>query len=155
MLVAALAWYSGQTGGGKDMPQEGNHLGVLVYSPTCPHCHSLMKYLDEKYPDAPILRTTDGSKIKEYLKEAGVSWDGGVPIMAVRVDGNVFVLSGFPSENQDVNGYFMGREKELSLCKGMRGTPYPNEQNYLFCILPDGKILGNKYVVDWVLSKIG
>jgi len=136
------------------MAPEGNYVGVLVYSPTCPHCENLRAYLEKKYPDVPLLETTDGSKIRPYLREANVTWQGGVPIMALRIDGKVYIVSGFPSKYQDKGGYINGKDWEESFCRGVHGKMYPSERNYLFCIRPDGSIIGNEHAIDWLMEQL-
>lgn len=130
------------------------YIGVLVYSPTCPHCENLRAYLHSKYPNAPIFETTDAAKIRPYLDEANVNWQGGVPIMAVKVNGKIYVISGFPAKFQDKNGYINGKDWEEGLCRGVHGKFYPSERNYLFCIRPDGEIIGNEHAIDWIMHKI-
>ncbi len=134
--------------------QKRDYAGILVYSPTCPHCENLRAYLQKKYPNAPILETTDAAKIQPYLDEANVNWQGGVPIMAIDVNGKIYVISGFPAKFQDKNGYINGKEWEEGLCRGVHGTFYPSDKNYLFCIRPDGEIIGNEHAIDWIMSKI-
>lgn len=138
----------------QNVQEDGNYVGVLVYSPSCPHCHALINYLNEKYPEVPILRTTDASKIKQYLEEAGVAWQGGVPILAIKANSKVYVISGFPSESQLKDGYFFGADREKQLCAQWNGTAYEENGRYLFCQLKDGTIIGNEHAVDWVMSKI-
>ncbi len=137
----------------------GNEKGagkiIIVYSPTCPHCENLLAYLEKHYPDAPITKSTDPQIVRPYLEEANVVWQGGVPIMVVVTDNNVYIISGFPSKYQDKNGYINGRAWEMSWCRGIHGKMYPSERNYFFCIRPDGTIIGNEHAVDWVMEQLG
>ncbi len=129
---------------------------LIVYNPECPHCHELLAYIQKYYPNAPITKTTNGSVAQEPLQAAGVQWDGGVPLMIVRLpDGNYIVLEGFPAAQQNVNGYVYGQKSEEAMCKQLKGTSVDINGQYAFCKLPNGTIIGNEHAVDWVMEKLG
>lgn len=125
----------------------------LVYSPTCPHCHHLMEYLDKLNPKVNIVKTTDSRKIYSCLKKYGVDWDFGVPIMFANVSGVITMIQGYPSSSQDVDGYFLGLQKEEQICKNS-GTPiYNSNGTYMFCRIGTAKYLGNMYSVSYLVSQ--
>ncbi len=122
----------------------------LVYSPVCPHCHHLMGYL--KGMGVNAILTTDISPVAPALERAGFSWDGGVPLLVCVADRNVVIMEGFPSSSQDVNGYFLGMEREEEICRGLKGTPVYEGGVYAYCVLPTGALLGNVRALQVVVS---
>lgn len=48
----------------------------------------------------------------------------------------------------------MGKKQEESFCKQIGGTPYYENNTYLFCIRKNGMIIGNEHAVDWLMDKI-
>ena len=126
----------------------------LVYSPYCPHCHHLIEYLDTKnLKDVSILKTTNGKATYECLLKENFKWNFGVPIVFAKVNSTLIVIEGYPSVDQDVNGYFLGKEKEEDICDASEGEKFFDKNGrYLFCKLPDGTILGNKYAIDYLLK---
>ncbi len=123
----------------------------VVYSPTCPHCHALMSYLEEK--GVKFDRTQDGREAARVLLRNGIDWKGGVPVMYTVVNGTVYAVEGFPAGSQLKDGYFLGREREEELCSEMGGKPYHYNGSYRFCKLPNGMFLGNVYSVDYVVGQ--
>ncbi len=141
----------------KSMGQSFNVTGndsviYLIYSEACPHCHTLMNYLESRHEGVKLVKTTNGAAFKEVLDRYGVKWDFGVPMMFAIAGGNFIGLEGFPTESQDVDGYFMGREFEQQLCQSRGGTPYLVDGSYLFCKLPSGFFLGNEHSVDHLVN---
>lgn len=127
----------------------------LIYSPTCPHCGHLMEYLKnfEGEKNITIVKTTQTSKYFGILKKFNFTWDGGVPLLfAIVKNKTLIVIEGYPSERQDVNGYFLGKEKEQTLCKRINGKEVFENGKYKFCKLPNNIILGNKYAVDYLIN---
>ncbi len=128
----------------------------LIYSPTCPHCHELRKYLASVNTNVKIVETTEAGKFYRKLKQLGVEWDGGVPLLfAVLKNNTVIAIEGYPAAQQEVNGYFLGREKEIEICNSLKGRSVYIGGEYKFCILPSGIILGNRYAVDYLLEICG
>ena len=127
----------------------------IGYSPTCPHCHHLLEYIDSLNVEGiKILSTTNGRYIYDCLSKHGIRWDFGVPIMFAWFDSKLFVIQGFPSSSQDSEGYFLGKEKEIEYCKSSNGKlNYDENGRYLFCTLPNGIVLGNRNAVDYLLKK--
>ena len=136
---------------------------VLIYSDTCPHCHALINYLEEKnaFKEMNIVKTTDPSPYIPLLAKMGINFSGVPTFIIYAPEMNIpsgiktapfIVIVGFPSDYQNKDGYFMGREKELEYCQGMHGTPYYENNIYLFCVLPDGTVLGNEHAIDWILQ---
>ena len=109
-----------------------------------------MDYL--KAMEVNAVLTTDVSPISPALRRAGFSWDGGVPLLVCVTEKNVVIMEGFPSASQDVNGYFLGAEKEESLCRQMKGTPVYDGNVYAYCIMPSGALLGNAHALQVVVS---
>lgn len=82
---------------------------LLFYSPTCPHCHAAMEFLDnkvaKKYPELKITKhntsTRSGANYYMYYKKK-LQWDGnGVP---VAVFGDKYEM-GFGSEDNSGKNY--------------------------------------------------
>ncbi|MCD6403201.1 MAG: hypothetical protein J7K98_02650 [Candidatus Aenigmarchaeota archaeon] len=124
----------------------------LVYSDTCPHCHHLLEYLSKIKTNVTIVKTKDSQKAYKCLQSQGFSWNFGVPIMFARTDKKLIVIEGYPSKSQDKNGYFMGMDYEYSLCNSSNGKPYYENGTYVFCEMPEGKILGNEYAVRYLIN---
>ncbi|NPA76815.1 MAG: hypothetical protein GXN93_03615 [Candidatus Diapherotrites archaeon] len=161
ILVIASTWTGHKTSTEPAWNAETN--AVLIYSPTCVHCHALIQYLQEKnaFDEMNIVKTTNPSPYIPLLSKMGLGFNGVPTFIVYAPDANIpakiktapfIVMIGFPSEYQDKNGYFMGENKELSYCKDMHGVPYYENNTYLFCIRPDGTILGNEHAVDWILK---
>ncbi len=116
---------------------------VLVGDPTCPHCINLKRYLEEYNIPYMEVSRSEGFRI---VRELNLSWDGSVPLLIAK---NMVVL-GFPSKNQEVNGLF---PQEEELCKRL-GTPVYENNVYQYCVLKDGKILGNVNVIKKIAQSI-
>ena len=123
----------------------------LVYSPACPHCHHLMDYLSTITTNVTIIETTDARRIYSCLKKENIDWDFGVPIMVAKINNAMYMVSGYPSVDQDMNGYFMGKDKEEQICNS-GGKPIYVNGSYAFCEIGNNKYLGNKYSVDYLIS---
>ena len=125
----------------------------IIFSPTCPHCHSLIDYVESKNTGLPIVKTTEGGKYVKFLESHGVKWDGGVPLLFVLLKNETLIaVNGYPAESQEKDGYFYGMDYEKSMCEKMNGEPFYENGEYKFCKLPNGMILGNKYSVDYVIE---
>lgn len=132
----------------------GNESTVyLLYSPTCPHCHAMIEYIESKRMGVKLIKTMETSKYAKYLMaNCSFKWDGGVPLLfAVLKNGTLIAIEGYPAKSQEKNGYFMGKEYEINMCNKLKGTPIYENGEYRFCKLPNKAILGNKYAVDYVL----
>ncbi len=124
----------------------------LIYSPTCPHCKALIKYIDNTNVNVSIIKTRDG-KYGSYLKQFNFSWNGAVPLLfGILKNNTAIIIQGYPSEGQEKNGYFMGMEYEIKICENLNGEKIYENGKYLFCKLPTGVIMGNKYAVDYLLK---
>jgi len=115
----------------------------VVYSPTCPHCHHLLSYLETVNTPVKIVKTMDSVNMMSCLRKHNISWDFGVPLVVAFTKNKTYVMEGYPASIQDKNGYFMGKNFEENLCKQEKGKPIYINGIYSFCVLPDGKILGN------------
>lgn len=131
---------------------ENDSVVYLAYSETCPHCHTLIRYIQSKQSSVKVMSTTQGADFKTTLDGYGVQWGFGVPMIFAIVDGQLLGVEGFPDESQDIDGYFMGKDFERRLCDSRGGEPQLKEGDYKFCKLPNGFFLGNKNAVDYVLS---
>lgn len=124
----------------------------LIYSLTCPHCKAMIKYIDSLNKNVSVIKVTD-SRYGALLKKFNFSWDGGVPLLfAVLENNTLIVIQGYPAESQEKDGYFMGMDYELSMCESLKGEKIYENGKYVFCKLPNGAILGNKYAVDYLFS---
>ncbi|OYT42494.1 MAG: hypothetical protein B6U78_01180 [Candidatus Aenigmarchaeota archaeon ex4484_224] len=132
----------------------GSSTIYLIYSSSCPHCHHLIETLQSlDLKGVSIIQSMNGKEAFYCLNQRNFTWNFGVPIVFALVNDKLIVIEGYPSSSQDVNGYFLGKEKEESFCKSMNGNPiYDNSGNYLFCKLPDGTILGNKYAIEYLID---
>lgn len=150
--VLIATWFSVPT---TAVTSEGESTIYLIYSPVCPHCHHMMEYLREiaKEHEIRIVETMNSS-YAVYLKEKfNFTWDGGVPLLfAVLSNDTLITIEGYPSVSQDVNGYFLGKEKEQELCKRWGGECVYENNEYKFCKLSNGVIVGNKYAVDRIVN---
>ena len=163
VLAVAATWGGQRTAAKPAWDARTN--AVIIYSESCPHCHALIRYLEEKnaFEELNIVKTTDASPYIPLLAKMGINFSGVPTFIMYAPEMNIpsavktapfIVIVGFPSNNQNKNGYFMGKEKELEYCQGMRGTPYYENNTYLFCVLPDGTVLGNEHAINWIMSKI-
>ncbi len=130
--------------------------GVIywTYSPTCPHCQHLEDTLKKlNYSFVPV----SPEETYKILAKYNYTWKGGVPIVYAKIGNKLYIIEGFPAKSQDINGYFMGKEFDLKLCKEMGGTPYYENGTYLFCILKNTTnytvITGNVYAIEWLINK--
>jgi hypothetical protein len=133
-------------------PQES--VVYLIYSPICPHCHHMIEYLQTFENEIKIVKTTDSSKYANYLLERfNFSWDRGVPLLFGIVENKtLIVIEGYPAEQQEKDGYFLGKEKEQEICEKLKGEKVFVNGDYRFCRLPNGIIMGNKYAVDYLIN---
>ncbi|MBN1783822.1 MAG: hypothetical protein JW812_02550 [Alphaproteobacteria bacterium] len=93
----------------------------LFYSPTCPHCHDAMRFIDAKlkkeYPNVNIVRhnvfiSSEGDMMKEKALELGIARLG-VPLFIV---GDDFV-SGFGSDETTGDEYRTAIDNALGIKK--------------------------------------
>ncbi len=163
VIAALILVHSGGSSATTVLPAAGNN--ILVYSPTCPHCHALIQYLQKKglMQRWHIKETTDPEAISKILQRYGLSFEGYPTLVIYAPDANLpsfiktapyIILVGFPAGPNDVNGYYMGEKMDLSLCRGMHGTPVYEKGTYLFCVRKDGVILGNEHAIDWIAQKL-
>lgn len=125
----------------------------IVYSPTCPHCKHLLEHIssiETDYPNVTFFKTTNAREMYKCLEEHNISWNFGVPLVVAFTKNETYVIEGYPSKHQDNNGYFLGEDFEKNLCKHHNGTAFYKDGRYLFCILSDGKILGNRYAISYL-----
>ncbi|HIP66551.1 MAG TPA: hypothetical protein EYH09_00270 [Candidatus Nanopusillus sp.] len=125
----------------------------IVYSPTCPHCEHLLEYIsniETKYPNVTFLKTTNAKEMNECLKEHNISWNFGVPLVVAFTKNKTYVIEGYPDKYQDINGYFLGENFERNACERSNGTAFYKDGKYLFCIFSNGRILGNKYAIEYL-----
>ena len=69
------------------------------------------------------------------------------------MNGKLFIIKGFPSVTQDVDGYFMGKEYEEGLCESAGGRKHEENGEYLFCYIEDNVALGNRYSVEYMIEE--
>ncbi len=152
-LMALLVFVSGCVGNETVESQKSFASKVyLIQSPTCPHCKAIIKYLDSVDFNVSIIKTTSGEYGK-YLKKYNFSWNGGVPLLFAILENNTLIaIQGYPTESQEKNGYFIGKEYEMNMCNSLDGKMTFKNGEYQFCKLPNGVILGNKYAVDYLLE---
>lgn len=125
----------------------------IAYSPSCPHCYHLLEYVSElNLKNVSIIQTQNGREVYTLLKKYNYSWDFGVPIVFTRVNGSLIVIKGYPSKDQDREGYFIGKEYEERLCESLGGKKEMSNGKYLFCWIEDNEILGNKYAIDYLIN---
>lgn len=132
-------------------PRDGSHI-YLVSSETCPHCLTLKDYLYSKDTEVDIIETTEKQIVNSILKSYGLTWNFGVPLLFAVADSEIIVISGFPSESQNFDGYFMGHDYELQLCESSGGEQFSSGGVYKFCTMRTGFTLGNIHSVDNLLE---
>jgi hypothetical protein len=153
-FLTLAAFRNGFSGEDPDFPDvsENGSVVYIAYSEICPHCHTLIKYIQSKQSTVKVFTTTQGVAFKPTLDSYGIKWSFGVPIMFAIADGEFMGIEGFPAESQEVDGYFMGKEFEQQLCQSQGGQPHLENGDYRFCELPSGFFLGNKYSVDYIIN---
>lgn len=130
--------------------REGSYI-YLVSSETCPHCRAMESYILSKSPGVEVIETKDAALAASVMEHFGLEWNYGVPLL-FGVAGDVFAVSGFPTDSQMVDGYFMGHDYELQLCESTGGKKTVSDGRYIFCTLPTGLSLGNSHSVDKLLE---
>ena len=91
----------------------------VIYSKTCPHCQYLLEYL--RSIREPCIRFVfkEFSKLNKtdiwVLQDYNISIPGVPLVFAVTSNKTVIKVMGFPSKNQDIDGYFYGMDKEMQL----------------------------------------
>lgn len=141
-----------------DEPQKpsdvsGDSVVYLAYSETCPHCHTLIEYVQSSAANVTLAATKEGAVLQPVLREHNVSWDFGVPLMFAVADGQLIGLKGFPTESQEQDGYFINRDFEQQLCQQRGGQAHTDGSGeYIFCELPNGLFLGNHHSADYIIS---
>jgi len=124
----------------------------VVYSPVCPHCENLLNFLDkegigvekisiEMFPVMKIFRN-----LSEYYR-------GEVPFVFAKINNTIIIIKGYPSKNQENDGYFIGKEFEEDLCKKTNGIPVYINNTYAFCKLSENVLLGNRYAILWLVEQ--
>jgi Glutaredoxin. len=121
----------------------------VVYSPTCPHCTNLLEYLDKT--GKLVIKVTPEEFVRMEVYKELSRYFYGVPFVFAKVNDSFIIISGYPSKQQEIDGYFYGLETEMKLCNEMNGTAFYINNNYAFCNL-SGIILGNKYAIDWLIE---
>ncbi len=150
--VFIATWFSAPA---TAVTSEGENTVYLIYSPVCPHCQHMKEYLHEtaKEHGIRVVETMNASYALYLKEEFNFTWDGGVPLLfAVLKNGTLIAIEGYPSASQDVNGYFLGKEREQEICKRWGGEGIYEHGEYKFCRLPSGLIIGNKYAVDYLVK---
>jgi len=127
----------------------------IVYSPTCPHCENLLNFLDregieiEKIPVEKFYVMKISNNLSAYFK--------GVPFVFAKVNNTILIISGYPSSNQERDGYFLGKDYEEKLCKEMNGTPVYINSTYAFCKIAENNkysiFYGNRYSILWLIEQ--
>ncbi|NPA38331.1 MAG: hypothetical protein GXN99_00885 [Candidatus Nanohaloarchaeota archaeon] len=129
---------------------EGNKALYVISSPTCPHCINLKN--DLKQVSANIIyvspTSTEAYKIQRLVPE----WSGGVPLMVCLTSDKPLVMIGYPSATQEKDGYFLGEEQEKEICRSQQGKEIYDGNKYLYCVLPNGFIIGNEYALNYLLE---
>ena len=127
----------------------------IIYSPSCPHCHTLINYIDSLNLNIDVKKTTNGGDYVNFLKLHGINWDGGVPLtFSLLKNGTLITISGYPSSSQEKDGYFINMEYEKSMCERMGGSAVFINSTYKFCKLPNGMLLGNRYSIGYLINLI-
>jgi len=150
--VFVATWFSVPT---TTVTSEGENTVYLIYSPVCPHCNHMKEYLHKiaKEHRIRVVETMNTSYALYLKEEFNFTWDGGVPLLfAVLKNNTLIVIEGYPSLSQDVNGYFLGMEKEQEICKHWGGESIYENGEYKFCKLPNNVIVGNKYAVNYLVD---
>ncbi len=124
----------------------------VIYSSSCPHCHALINYLDSLKANVSIVKIERNSDVYSILKSLGIKWNGGVPFMVVHINNSFVTVEGFPSDSQNINGYFYGKNEEENLCKKWGGTGVYKNGEYLYCRLSDGSLVGNEYSLKYLIQ---
>ena len=124
----------------------------LVYSPSCSHCHSLIEFIETNETGLNLIKTKDFPAVAEFLSSYDIEWKFGVPILFGVSYSEIKILEGFPSGSQNKEGYFIGKDFEQNICESQRGSPYFENDTYLFCNLPSGMMLGNDFSVKHLLD---
>ena len=114
----------------------------IVYSPTCPHCHSLFSYLENKTGNLYVDKTTSGGRAYKTLSKYEIAWSGGVPLVYAEFNNTLIAVSGFPTEGR----YTKSEEYEREICSNSGGDFSK------FCTFSNGLILGNADAVDYLLT---
>lgn len=123
----------------------------VVYSPTCPHCKNLFDFLEKNGIGVHKL-TIDIFSITPVYRELAIFFTG-VPFIFAKVNGTYIIIQGYPSSNQEKDGYFMGRDFEENLCKSMNATPVYENETYLFCRITPNILFGNRYAILWLIEQ--
>jgi len=123
----------------------------VVYSPTCPHCKNLFEFLEKGGIGVHKL-TIDIFSITPVYRELAIFFTG-VPFIFAKVNNTYVIIQGYPSSNQEKDGYFMGRDFEENLCKSMNATPVYENGTYLFCRITPNILFGNRYAVLWLVEQ--
>ncbi|AAR38884.1 NEQ029 [Nanoarchaeum equitans Kin4-M] len=134
----------------KTEPKHYKHYNIyVVYSPYCPHCHNLLKTLDELGIKAITIDYREFPKTPYYKFVA--KYFNGVPLVFAKTKNQLIIISGYPSEIQDNNGYYYGKEYEIELCKKLGGKPVYINNSYYFCEI-NNTILGNRKAIEWLIN---
>jgi len=123
----------------------------VVYSPTCPHCENLLNFLEEerigveKIPIENFYTMDIFNNLSKYFN--------GVPFVFANVNGTIIIIEGYPSKDEENNGYFIGKEFEENFCIKANGTPIYINNTYGFCELSKNVFLGNEYAILWLIEQ--
>lgn len=121
----------------------------LVYSLTCPHCNHLKESLPSDINVTFV--SINSNKVKEISNRLR-EWSGGVPLMICFRNQSPLVMLGYPSASQDNNGYFYGEKEEQKMCEEYNGTKVFKDGKYVYCLLPSGFMMGNKYALQEIIE---
>jgi hypothetical protein len=152
LVISIFSSSSGNPDGLVDPQKAEGNVIYIAYSDTCPHCHTLIEYMNSHKGNVTLAGTTDWQLYQGVLAEHGVDWDFGVPLMFAVSGGEFIGLQGFPSESQEWNGYFVNQEFERQLCERQGGEPHFTGVEYAFCELPGGLFLGNYHSADYIIG---
>ncbi len=129
----------------------GRKLNIyVVYSPTCPHCHHLLEVLKEMNVSVIKILPDEFTKMEIYKNLS--KYFSGVPFVFAKVNGSIIIIEGFPTKEQDVNGYYYGKDFEIKMCLKENGKPVYINNSYAFCNIT-GIILGNLYSLKWLINQ--
>jgi len=150
LLITILAFYFIKTGVENNNIKEKYNIYV-VYSPTCPHCENLLNFLDkegigvEKIPIEKFYVMKVYKNLSDYFS--------GVPFVFAKVNDTIIIITGYPSKDQERDGYFLGRDFEEDLCIKTKGTPVYINNTYSFCKSSENVLSGNKYSILWLVEQ--
>jgi len=150
LLIMILAFYFIKAGVENNNIKEKYNIYV-VYSPTCPHCKNLFSFLDREGIGVEKISVEKFYVMKVYKNLS--KYFLGVPFVFAKVNDTIIVINGYPSKDQERDGYFLGKDFEEDLCIKTNGIPVYINNTYSFCKSSENVLLGNRYSILWLVEQ--